>query len=403
MKTQSRSGFTLVELLVVIVIIGILVGLLLPAVQAAREAARRMSCGNNLKQLGLAFHNYESAYKQLPPQGGGTKRTLGMNWAATMTPTAMGGGSHIRHLSALVPVLPFLEQQPLWDQIRNPNREANSGLLYAAMGPSTHMTLADHDAFGPYQPWLTTLAAYRCPSDPGEGLPAQGRTNYGVCVGDSMYYQYQGILDQYGNSLNSAADAKQSQRGMFQVGFLRPRFRDVLDGLSNTIMGGEFNTDLGDRDITTQQKRNTGPGTTAPSLCYQGQDPERPQFWGPGAALSGTSEQQRGFKWACHLTVYSGFTTILPPNGPICLDTSSSDIFRWGIFTTSSRHPGGAHALLGDGAIRFVTDSIDSGQDIGNVYAGGTGARAPGQESPYGLWGALGTRNGRETIGEFPQ
>ena len=120
MKTQSRSGFTLVELLVVIVIIGILVGLLLPAVQAAREAARRMSCGNNLKQLGLAFHNYESAYKQLPPQGGGTKRTLGMNWAATMTPTAMGGGSNIRHLSALVPVLPFLEQQPLWDQFAIP-------------------------------------------------------------------------------------------------------------------------------------------------------------------------------------------------------------------------------------------------------------------------------------------
>lgn len=402
MKTRSQSGFTLVELLVVIAIIGIMVGLLLPAVQAAREAARRMSCSNNMKQIGLAMHNYESAYKQLPAQGGGTARPLGSSWADSLTPNATGGGNNVRHLSALVPLLPFLEQQPLWQQISNPYREQTNGLMYAAMGPNTHMTLAEHDANGRYEPWLTTLASLRCPSDPGQGLPAHGRTNYGVCVGDSVYYQYQGIRDQYGRALSTSANAKQSQRGMFQVGELRPRFRDVLDGLSNTIMGGEFNTDLGDRDITTQQKSNTGPGTTAPSLCYQGQDPERPQFWGLGTSLTGSSEQQRGFKWACHLTVYSGFTTILPPNGPICLDTSSNNVFSWGIFPTSSRHPGGAHALMGDGAIRYITDSIDAGQDIGSVYYAGTGPRAPGQESPYGLWGALGTRAGRETVQEIP-
>ena len=107
----SHRGFTLVELLVVIAIIGILVGLLLPAVQAAREAARRMSCSNNFKQIGLAIHNYHSAFKQLPTNLTGTDRAYAGDISAN---------SSRRFLSYLVPILPFCEQQALWEKIAIP-------------------------------------------------------------------------------------------------------------------------------------------------------------------------------------------------------------------------------------------------------------------------------------------
>ncbi|WP_431192469.1 DUF1559 domain-containing protein [Rhodopirellula bahusiensis] len=98
-RPKSRTGFTLVELLVVIAIIGVLVGLLLPAVQAAREAARRMSCSNNFKQLGLALHNYESAYGQIPINYGGS---------TPVAPLSAGPGGATNWCNQLV------EQQQLW-------------------------------------------------------------------------------------------------------------------------------------------------------------------------------------------------------------------------------------------------------------------------------------------------
>lgn len=406
MTDRPRLAFTLVELLVVIAIIGVMVGLLLPAVQAAREAARRMSCGNNIKQIGLGYHNYHAAYNQLPAQAGGTRRNPGSSWNSTFTPTTTGGGTNMNQLSALVGILPFIEQQALWEQVSNPYTlppgQPNAGLRYSAMGPNPWMLLTDHATQGEYVPWLATISTYRCPSDPGQGLPAQGRTNYGVCLGDSLYYQYQGITDQMGQSMATAPDAMRTQRGIFAHGYLRPRFNDVLDGLANTIMGGEFNTDLGDRDVTTQVRRGQAGHHLNAGLCYQGTDPTRPRFWAPATLISGSAEERRGYKWAYGLAMFTGFTTILPPNAPVCYDTTATDIFRWGILPPSSRHQGGCHVLLADGSVKFITDSINAGNVNGPMVShnGAGGTLPPGSPSPYGVWGSLGTKGGKEIITE---
>ncbi len=400
---DRRKGFTLVELLVVIAIIGILVGLLLPAVQAAREAARRMSCSNNFKQIGLGIHNYHSTYKQLPVERGGTYR-FGNNTQAR-TPVAQGapyGGNNYHNLSALVGITPFVEQQALWEQISNPFavREPASaqGLFFSAMGPQVAMSLAEHGQFQ-YDPWLTNVPTFRCPSDPGEGFPAQGRTNYGVCMGDSIQFQNNGGRNQTGVVAQTRFTRMRSTcRGMF-VPREAKKFRDVLDGLANTIMGGELNTDLGDNDITTRVAEQAGI-LNNPSLCGDQVDPERPRFWAPGTDFASNNvEVQRGYKWANGMCVNTGITTILPPNREICSDANNT--FTRGIYGPSSRHQGGCHILMGDGAVIFITDSIEAGNSTtGNITWNGTGARAPGKESPYGLWGALGTRAAKERIDE---
>lgn len=163
-STHKRDAFTLVELLVVIAIIGVLVGLLLPAVQAAREAARRMSCSNNFKQLGLAIHNYHSAYRQLPIFSGGTYNGPGN----AFTPAT---GDNNFDLSALVGLMPFMEQQAIWEQISNPFLPPTGGTIpFQAMGPSPNMNLSHHVA-NEYTPWLTEIATLRCPSDPVPACP----------------------------------------------------------------------------------------------------------------------------------------------------------------------------------------------------------------------------------------
>ncbi|TWU41020.1 DUF1559 family PulG-like putative transporter [Novipirellula artificiosorum] len=407
---KERSAFTLVELLVVIAIIGVLVGLLLPAVQAAREAARRMSCSNNVKQIGLGFHNYHSAFRQLPVHRGGTSLVFGNNDPQSRVPTTMGGqygGNNINNLSTLVPLTPFIEQQAIWEQISNrfavTDPVAAAGTyFFSPMGPNPDINLTQQGTYR-YDPWMTDIATYRCPSDPGSGLPGQGRTNYGVCVGDALGLQNDGGINQNGTvNATRLPRAKTSCRGMF---FSRNvmRFRDVIDGLSNTIMGGEFNTDLGDSDVTTRAVNGSSGGSIIndPSRCENFVDPTRPQNWDPTAPFSGSDQVQRGLKWASGYTIHSGITTILPPNSPIC--THGAGTWRETGAAPSSRHQGGAHILMGDGAVKFITDSIEAGnKNAGNIWWGATGARAPGRPSPYGLWGALGTRALRETIeGDF--
>lgn len=400
----TQRGFTLVELLVVIAIIGILVGLLLPAVQAAREAARRMSCSNNFKQLGLAMHNYHSSYKRLPRHSSGTWSDAAPN-AWTRQRTHNSGA-----LSATIGMLPFIEQQGLWEVISNPLDVNGDGMLdftvdYPAFGP--HPTLGGHS--DGYTPWRTQVPALRCPSDPAVEESGAARSNYAFCLGDAfsgtvytrpIRWSGPNPFDVTSGSENAQ---KRYARGMF-VHRRYMRFRDVLDGLSNTLAMGEILTDLGDNDNRTRLNRTQDNVQTNVKICEElGHiDPTRPNFWcdgincpaptGPGSMEGANGQHNRGKLWMSSYAGSTGFFTNTPPNSELCVD-------RWteggGSIPAGSQHVGGAHVLMGDGAVIFISDSIESGNQQFNI-----GSLPAGQQSPYGVWGALGTRASKETIDE---
>jgi prepilin-type N-terminal cleavage/methylation domain-containing protein/prepilin-type processing-associated H-X9-DG protein len=378
-QRESRRGFTLVELLVVIAIIGVMVGLLLPAVQAAREAARRMSCSNNFKQIGLGIHNYHAAYDMLPMHNGGTLNSL---WEQ----------------SILVGLTPFVEQQALWEQISNPLLSGT--VTYPAMGPQPRMTIGQHNP-NRYAPWLTEVPGFRCPSDPGTGLPGQGRTNYLACIGDSSVLT-QGGVDDVGVTTD-ATGARAACRGFF-IPRNRSRFRDVLDGLANTIAMGEVASDLGDNDVRTRGYKSTVAtvGDVGFVLgCRAAKDANRPGFWG-GTTFADEiagGEDRRGLKWALARGLHGAVTTISTPNSELCMRNGGpGHSFNEGVLPPSSRHQGGVHVLMGDGAVKFITDAIEAGNQQSAMVGAAAPLLAPGSKSPYGLWGSLGTRASKETI-----
>jgi prepilin-type processing-associated H-X9-DG protein len=220
--------------------------------------------------------------------------------------------------------------------------------------------------------------------------------------------------------LNMDSSRSQATRAAMRGAFV-PRqkmgFRDMLDGLSNTIMCAEIASDLGDRDTRTAPRTGVVLGTTTPAQCAENFiDPTRPRFWQAGVALvTNTAAHARGFRWADGNPIFSGMLTIHPPNSPSCVTgaVAASDIVfeestlpanfgnqhSTGYLGASSRHQGGCHILMGDGAIKFITDSVEAGQQTQlPVVQGGAGVQAPGRRSPYGLWGSLGTRASKEVI-----
>lgn len=472
-RTQPiHRGFTLVELLVVIAIIGVLVGLLLPAVQQAREAARRMSCSNNFKQIGIAMHNYHSAYNALPTHKGGSTRqdigdaNLGSNAtaplaAALVTLLSSTPNNPVGHdngeLSVLVGLTPFIEQQGVWEMISTPFKATQfmGGTLEGYVMPMGISPDIDLWMFAAgqtkYTPWVTEIPMLRCPSDPGSGLPASGRTNYAACLGDGIDRLGRGAYagayggDPLDPGTNVDADGNQDLKihdlaidyarrtQAAQRGFFVPRqatsFRDILDGLSNTVMMGEIATDNGDWSVNTQPVSKAAINTVAttaaldprvqPNGGFAGADQKRPGFWAQavqnhmknlsGAEEISTREGKRGFKWACGQAIHTVVHTILPPNSPTW--SASNDVRRsYMIASAGSRHAGGCHVLMGDGAVVFITSSIDAGDvtqptvfldNDGNtgVIDGITASRV-GVASPYGVWGAMGTRASKEIQGE---
>lgn len=323
--SKKRRGFTLVELLVVIAIIGILVGLLLPAVQAAREAARRMQCSNNLKQLGLAAHNFESSYKYLPP-GEWTR-------AATTASTTRPAWTTV--------VLGFLEQSNKFNQF-DFKVDVNTD-------PKNEPARSQD------------VPAFVCPSEPSS---AQFSTSTGATVGRLNYF----------GSIGGAADSRQADglAGIFSGNFSNValnetpkgvKFGSITDGTSNTALHSEVMRKFGDTSVVNYTtNRQSGDISTGVPLVDGRND-----VGCRAGSTAGTRINYVGLQYyrggINHTSLY---THTLPinwnknTNNPLtqrytCGDSS----FRRAHINAGSYHTGGANAVLCDGSVRFFGDSTD--------------------------------------------
>lgn len=332
------GGFTLVELLVVIAIIGVLVGLLLPAVQAAREAARRMQCANNLKQIGLALHNYESTYRTFPP-----------SYVVMRGTTAPVGGQW----SALARILPYFEQNNL------------HGLINFDLPYSIQVNVA-----------TTRIASYLCPSEPNDvvrvnpstGIPRDYPANYVFNFGSWQIYD--------------------PRNGTGGDGVFFPNSRtthgNLTDGTSNTL-------GVSEAKAYTPYLRNTSadPGPNPPSAATFATG-----LTGDGCCIGTSLQLNTGHtEWADGLCQQSGFTTTFGPNAQIPYTVAGKlydiDFVSWREGTTLTRvtyaalparsfHVGIVQAALMDGSVRSISSNID-----------------------LQVWRALGTRSGGEIVGEY--
>lgn len=367
LRRRSWRAFTLVELLVVIAIIGILIALLLPAVQAAREAARRSQCSNNIKQLALGMLNYEDTYKALPPGGMGTN-PAGCAWN-THTGTCNSAGP-IYHM------LPFIEQQALWDQIWS-TITAN-GQTFPPGGPWVNSNSPA------YPPWLARINAIICPSDgraasnPGHADSANlANVCYAFSRGDWI-----GATSATGTSSTSPGAWI---RGPFTFG-RNVKLAEITDGTSNTIA-------ISERAVYTGDQTNLRGGYCANVAGLHNGSPGPIQamaFKGSGGMLNcptyPPSHRRIGQSWASGHFICTGFNTVLPPNAPIA--ASAYGEWSYGCFPPQSYHPGGVNGGMLDGSVRFFSETIDTG----NLASPQVQLISPPQKwSPFGVWGAIGT------------
>ena len=367
-QVHRRRAFTLIELLVVIAIIAILIALLLPAVQQAREAARRTQCKNDLKQLGLALHNYHDVYNRFCYRKGGT--------AGTNPGSGFYTGNSNRR-SGYVCLLPYLDQAPLFNKIEAGDlaNTTGQGVVYPG-GPN---------AWANWTIWNVYIDMFNCPSDLPNGANNNKSSNFVFSQGDGPL---------------TGTQSPTTPRGLF--GYQRCYgVRDVLDGTSNTIAMSEkikgnwasgnpgtgWDATGGARKIQGTAAQQAGVATS-PGLCYA---TVNGQYYKVGV----NTKAKSGTLWTDGQMERVAFHTVLPPNGPSCTedDNGNADSAN-SVMTATSYHTGGVQVLMADGAVRFVSENINAGNASAAPVTGNG-------QSPYGTWGALGSATGGETIGEF--
>jgi len=307
-RSESR-GFTLIELLVVIAIIAVLISLLLPAVQSAREAARRIQCVNNLKQIGLACHNYHESRGALP--------------GADMV-------FNVTELSALSHLLPYLEQTSMFNSINfsfNYEDPINTTVMYSV------------------------VSQFVCPSDQSPPLPALGaHTNYMADMGSGIVWQ-----EPIGPNVGLP-----KPNGVFH-GDSATKFAMITDGLSNTGFFSERRLADGNNAIVS---------AVSDVFFHRGSPTTPDQAWQMCQELDtrDLANQFPLFMGAPWLAGQHIFTHVGTPNSRSC----GFFISLRAIMPPSSYHPGGVNLLLGDGSVRFIKDTIERAiwRALGTVSGG---------------------------------
>ncbi len=310
---RARRGFTLIELLVVIAIIAILIALLLPAVQQAREAARRTQCRNNFKQVGLALHNYHDNFGRFPP----ALISSGRSGSATSMP--------VLNTTGFVLLLPYLDQAPLYNQY-NFSVQSSSSNPNSRPFPLPGGVGGDTVNAPVYRQVIT---AYTCPSDP------VGGTAYTSGAGTAGFYSSNGARrsnmllisgagNDYSGDWRSIADIDRGPFGNDGAA----RVADFVDGMTNCILVGE----------SKQRGKCYGAADTTDNADVFG------PYWGAGIHTCCHGYTPRG---DVRFTVNGRFNTTAL--------TSPAYQYAWGM---GSHHVGGAHFLLGDGSVRFISENI---------------------------------------------
>jgi prepilin-type N-terminal cleavage/methylation domain-containing protein/prepilin-type processing-associated H-X9-DG protein len=291
-RPATSTGFTIVELLLVMAIIGTLVALLAPAVQAAREAARRSTCTNNLKQIGVAISNYESAKKVYPP-------------GAIWDPPSVPAKNRRRHGSILVQILPYIEQQSLFDSF-NFKKKSIDGAVFSGTTKKIGSEI---------------IKTYLCPSDGHDGLFKDVAVhNYAASNGPTQVYENPACscVHQWKSFEMAPIDKKNNYAGPFTRLGVSTKPRRIADGISKTIFVGE-------------------------------------------ARVPCSVHTQAGWAFTNNGSGYS--TTLIPINFDTCNESASDTCHRPCTWNTDvgfkSAHPGGAQFLFGDGSVHFLKESLD--------------------------------------------